>query len=113
MKLAFEYFNQYLEEAMSTINKPSLRWGLLSLHLGVIIFMMACMVFTGVQQSDNGLFQFDDGNIEVQNENGDCAADGTSFELVGILKPLIPTVAGIAFETRDQQWSMKAWKPAI
>ena len=88
---------------MSTNNRPLLRWGLLSLNLGIIVFMMACMVFTGVQQSDDGLFQFDNGNIEVQDENGDWVqVDGTSFELVGILESTDPwTVAGAELETRE------------
>jgi len=86
---------------MST-NKRSNRWLLLAAHLGTIAFMMACMVFTGVQLSDDGLFQFDDGNIEIKDENGDwVAVDGTSFELVGILESTDPwAVAGQEFETR-------------
>jgi len=87
---------------MSTNKRPN-RWLLLAAHLGTIIFMMACMVFTGVQQSDDGIFQFDDGNIEIKDENGDwVAVDGTSFELVGALESTDPwTVAGQEFETRD------------
>ena len=87
---------------MSTNKRPN-RWLLLAAHLGTITIMMACMVFTGVQQSDDGLFQFDDGNIEIKDENGDwVAVDGTSFELVGALESTDPwTVGGQEFETRD------------
>ena len=86
-----------------SINKRPNRWLLLAAHLGTIAFMMACMVFTGVQQSDDGSFQFDDGSIEIKDENGDwVAVDGTSFELVGALESTDPwTVAGQGFETRD------------
>jgi hypothetical protein len=87
---------------MST-NKRPIRWLVLAAHLGTIVFMMACMVFTGVQQSDDGVTQFDNGNIEIQDENGDwVAVNGTSFELVGALESIDPwTVAGQEFETRD------------
>ena len=87
---------------MSTNKRPN-RWMLLAIHLGIITFMMACMVFTGVQQSNDGTFQFDDGNIETKDENGDwVAVDGTSFELVGTLESTNPwTVTGQEFETRD------------
>ena len=87
---------------MST-NKRPIRWLVLAAHLGTIVFMMACMVFTGVQQSDDGVTQFDNGNIEIQDENGDwVAVNGTSFELVGALESIDPwTVAGQEFETRN------------
>jgi len=84
-------------------NKQTNRWFLLASHLGVIIFMMACSVFSTVQQSDDGLFHFDNGNIEVRDENGDWVqVDGTSFELMGELENTDPwTVAGQELETSD------------
>jgi uncharacterized protein YpmB len=87
---------------MST-NKRSNRWLLLAAHLGTIILMMACLVFTGGQQSDDKLFQFDNGSIEVKDENGNWVpVDGASFELVGLLESTGPwTVAGQEFETSD------------
>jgi len=65
--------------------------------------MMACLVFTGGQQSDDKLFQFDDGSIEVKDENGNWVpVDGASFELMGALESTSPwTVAGTELETRD------------
>jgi hypothetical protein len=88
---------------MNTNKQPFLRWGLLAGHLGTILFMVSCSVFGGVQQSDDGLFQLDDGNLEVQDENGDWVpVGGTSFELVGELESTDPwTVAGAELETRD------------
>lgn len=88
---------------MNTDNRPLLRWPLLAGHLGIILFMVSCSVFGGVQQSDDGLFQLDDGNLEVQDENGDWVpVGGTSFELVGELESTDPwTVAGAELETRD------------
>ena len=86
-----------------SINKKN-RWLLLASHVGVIIFMMACAVLSSAQPGDDDIFQQnDDGNIEVQDENGDWVTiDGASFELVGELENTDPwTVAGQELETND------------
>lgn len=87
---------------MST-NKKTNRWLLLAAHLGTIVFMMACVVLGGAGQNDDDMFRFDNGTIEVRDENGDWVpVVGASFELVGELENTEPwTVAGQEFETRD------------
>jgi len=102
MKLAFQNALVNLEEPMNT-NKKKNRLLLLSAYIGTIILMMACSVFGTVQQNDDDLFHFEDGNIEVQDENGNWVpVDGTSFDLVGELENTDPwTVAGQEFETND------------
>jgi hypothetical protein len=87
---------------MTTNRKPA-RWLLLAAHVGTILFLMACAVFSGAQLSDDGLFQISDGSIEIQDENGDWVpVNGVSFEMVGELESTDPwTVAGRELETND------------
>jgi len=89
---------------MSTNIKPA-RWLLLATHLGTIIFMVACTaVGNGIQMTDDGSIQVEDGTIEVQNEDGDWVpiAGESAFELVGELESTDPwTVAGTILETNE------------
>jgi len=65
--------------------------------------MLACMVFSGAQLSDNGLFRLVGSTLEVQDGTGDWVSVGDStFELVGEIDSVDPwTVAGTTFEIRE------------
>jgi hypothetical protein len=101
MKLVLERFYECSEETMSTNKK--IRWPLLAAYLGTIILIMSCSIFSGAQQSDDGLVHLNDNNVEVLDQNGDwVSVAGTSFELIGDLENTDPwIVTGQALETRD------------
>jgi len=89
---------------MSTNKKPAFRWLLITGYLGTIFLMLGCMVFSGAQLSEDGLFRLDNNVVEVQDDNGDWVpvAGEATFELVGELESTDPwTVAGTTFETRE------------
>lgn len=89
---------------MST-NKKRNRWFLFAIHLGTIIFLVACAaVGSGTQTTDDGSIQVEDGTIEVKNEDGDWepVAGESAFELVGELESIDPwIVAGTTLETNE------------
>ncbi len=88
---------------MSINNKSVFRWFRLAGYLGAVFLLLACMVFSGAQLSDDGLFRLDNNIVKVQNEDGDWVpVGGASFELVGELESTDPwSVAGAEFETRE------------
>jgi len=89
---------------MSTNKKTAFRWLLITGYLGTIFLMLGCMIFSGAQLSEDGLFRLDNNVVEVQDDNGDWVpvAGEATFELVGELESTDPwTVAGTTFETRE------------
>lgn len=88
---------------MNTNKKLALRWPLLAGYLGTIMLMLACMVFSGAQLSENGLFRLNNNVVEVKNDSGNWVpVGGASFELVGGLESTDPwVVAGTTLETRE------------
>ena len=89
---------------MNTNNRPAFRWLLILSHLGAVLLITACAIFSSAQLSEDGLLRLKDGVVEAKDENGDWApvAGDATFELVGALESTEPwTVAGKTFETNE------------
>jgi hypothetical protein len=90
---------------MNTNNKSTRRLSLTFGYLGVVFLLLACSVVgSGTQSNDDGSIQFENGTIQVKNEDGDWVpvAGESTFELVGELEQTDPwTVAGTALETNE------------
>jgi Domain of unknown function (DUF5666) len=90
---------------MNMKNKSTRHLSLIFGYLGVVFLLLACSVVgTATQSNEDGSIHFENGTIEVQNEDGDWVpiAGESTFELVGELEQTDPwTVAGTTLETNE------------
>jgi len=75
-------------------------------NFGLVIFMMACMVFTGAQSNTGDVtLHLDNNVVTVKDSNGDSTSVGNdpTFELTGEVQSLDPwQVGGVTLKTGEQ-----------
>jgi hypothetical protein len=90
-------------------NKSVVRWPLLTMYLGAVIVLQACVSSKAVPTSvspvptEETSLRLDNGAVEVRNENGDWIPVGaeSTFELVGAVESTDPwMVTGNTFAIR-------------
>src|SRR5258706_14433292 len=89
---------------MNTNDKSIVRWKLLAGHLGLVTFMLACMISGAQSNSDAVTLHLDKDVVKVQGGNADQTSVGgdPTFELVGEIQNMNPwKVVGVTLETRE------------
>jgi len=103
---AYSFISTLLEAAMNTNRKSNSRWLMLAGHLGLVTFMMACMVFTGTQSNTGDVtLHLDNNVVTVKDGNGNSTTMGNdpTFELVGEIQSLDPwKVGSVTLRTGEQ-----------
>lgn len=90
---------------MRTKYNPFKRRLLIAAHLGVVVLLLACTAIgIGGQPDDESLLRFEDGVVEVRDEEGDWTpiAGEATFTLVGELESMDPwEVAGVPLTVNE------------
>ncbi|MEP7133922.1 MAG: DUF5666 domain-containing protein [Chloroflexota bacterium] len=91
---------------MSTNKRSGARWLWLTGHLGLVTFLMACMVFTGAQSNSGDVtLRLDNNVVTVKDSGGNSTSFGNdpTFEFVGEIQSLDPwKVGGVTLKTGKQ-----------
>lgn len=105
---------------MNMINKPVVRWQLVTWYLGMVAVLLACAISASptatlvATEVEVVPLRLEDGAVKVQDEGGDWRPVGaeTTFELVGQVESTNPwMVTGNTFAIRDSTQIAEGLEP--